>query len=160
MINATRMSYAYKEIYEILKIFPEDFVSKIPQEKIDFFATNMCSEYEFNVTAQGFDPDDILVETAAIITLLFRDYWATQEQKEKIINFQKGAHKIATATKESGYTFDGSGFRKNEDTNVPEIENKEKINNDVYENQSIAEIKDNGWKSIFNKIISFFRIKK
>ena len=36
-----RNTYAYKEIYEILRIFPQELVAKIPQEKIRFFYNNM-----------------------------------------------------------------------------------------------------------------------
>ena len=32
---------AYKEIYEILRIFPEELVKKIPKEIMDFFYYNM-----------------------------------------------------------------------------------------------------------------------
>lgn len=82
---------AYKEIYEILKIFPPELVEKIPKEKISFFYNNMNKNYEYIITKETFDQVSMLEETAAILTILFRDYWAMPTQREKILSFEKNA---------------------------------------------------------------------
>ena len=109
-----RNACAYKEIYEILKIFPRELVNEIPKDKIDFFYQNMNYDYEYNISKETFDGQTMLEETKAILTILFRDYWATSEQKEKLVNFTKNAQ------------------------NVIEKENREKYNPDnLFKNRTI-----------------------
>lgn len=81
---------AYSEILEILKyLTPEDY-EKIPKEKIEVFETYANKNYSFN-----YDPDKTLQEqnvsktARTIIGILFRDYWATEEQRDKIIRVQQ-----------------------------------------------------------------------
>ena len=89
MVDKTidRNACAYKEIYEILKIFPKELVDKVPKEKIEFFYNNMDKNYNYEITKETFDEITMLEETVAIFTILFRDYWSTDEQKKKILNF-------------------------------------------------------------------------
>ena len=80
-----KVSCAYKEIYEILKIFPKELVDRIPKYKLDYIKQNMNESYEYNITKETFDGKTMLDETAAILAILFRDYWATEKQKNKIV---------------------------------------------------------------------------
>ena len=79
-----KVSCAYKEIYEILKIFPKELVDRIPKYKLDYIKQNMDESYEYNITKETFDGKTMLDETAAILAILFRDYWATEKQKNKM----------------------------------------------------------------------------
>ena len=81
------VSCPYKQIYEILKIFPKEPVDKVPKYKLDYIKQNMDESYEYNITIETFDGRTMLDETAAILAILFRDYWATEKQKDKIINY-------------------------------------------------------------------------
>lgn len=80
---------AYVEVLEILKYIPTRDYNKIPQNKIKLFAANANSNYKFN-----YDLDKTLEEqnvskiAKGIIAILFRDYWATDEQRQKIIDKQ------------------------------------------------------------------------
>lgn len=84
--NAT----AYKEVMEIIKYLPEEEYNKIPEEKIKFLKENMDTTYDFTI-----DPDidlskqNISRKANAIIISLFLDYFATEKQKEKIIEILK-----------------------------------------------------------------------
>lgn len=84
-IKLNKYANAYKEIYEILQIFPEELVNKIPKEKVEFYRVNMNQEYEYNVSKANFENIPMLKETESILANLFRDYWATETQKEKIL---------------------------------------------------------------------------
>lgn len=76
---------AYTEVLEILKYFPEEEFNKIPKEKIKYYEDNMDTSYEFSI-----DPDDdledqdISPEANAILVSIFQDYFASEEQKEKL----------------------------------------------------------------------------
>lgn len=76
---------AYKEVITILNYVPEADVKKIPQEKINFYRSNMDQDYEYMIDeTKGFEEQELLEETKAILANIFRDYWATPYQKERI----------------------------------------------------------------------------
>lgn len=79
-------AYAYSEVLEILKYIPIEDYNKIPKNKIELFKINASHEYTFK-----YNPNKTLNEqnvskiTKGIIAILFRDYWATEVQRNKII---------------------------------------------------------------------------
>jgi len=76
---------AYKEVIEILNFIPKDSVDKIPQTMIDTFKAKMDNTYNFKVDInKSFEEQKLLEETKAIFANIFRDYWATSYQKERI----------------------------------------------------------------------------
>ena len=84
MINNT-YAKAYTEILEIIKHFSEEDYSKIPEEKIEFYKKNMDVNYKFTIDPEiDLSEQNISKEANAIIVNLFREYFATEEQKKKI----------------------------------------------------------------------------
>ena len=84
MINNT-YAKAYTEVLEILKYFPEEEYKKIPIEKINFYKSHMDKEYKFTINPEiDLANQNISKEANAIIVSLYRDYYATEEQKVKI----------------------------------------------------------------------------
>ena len=76
---------AYTEVLEILKYFPEEEYKKIPVEKINFYKSNMDKNYKFSINPEiDLATQNISKEANAIIVSLYRDYYATEEQKVKI----------------------------------------------------------------------------
>ena len=76
---------AYKEVIEILNYVPQESVNKIPQIMIETFKANMDLNYDFKVDInKSFEEQKLLDETKAILANIFRDYWATPYQKERI----------------------------------------------------------------------------
>jgi len=85
-----KYTIAYKEVLEILKHIPIEEYNKIPKTKIEFFEMNADNEHIFNYDInKTLDEQNVLSITKGIIILLFRDYWATDGQREKIIAKQK-----------------------------------------------------------------------
>ena len=132
---------AYSEILEILKyLTPEDY-EKIPKEKIEFFEKNANKNYTFN-----YNPDKTLQEqnvsktARTIIGILFRDYWASEEQRDKIIMFQQQERIKIEKEKQEKY--------KGEDIF--------KSNNTVSQSEEVAlvEVKEEKW---YKKVFDFFR---
>lgn len=84
MINNT-YAKAYTEVLEVIRHFPKEEYSKIPVEKIEFYKTNMDKDYTFTINPEiDLAEQNISQEANAIIVNLFRDYFATEEQKIKI----------------------------------------------------------------------------
>ena len=85
---------AYSEVLEILKHVDKKDINKIPVDMLNMFKKNASNENKFN-----YDPNKTLQEqnvsevTRIIIAILFRDFWATLEQKEKIISVQNTKRK-------------------------------------------------------------------
>ena len=132
---------AYSEILEILKyLTPEDY-EKIPKEKIEVFEKNANRDYTFS-----YAPDKTLQEqnvskiARTIIGILFRDYWATEEQKEKIIKWQQQERIRIENEKQEKY--------KSEDIF--------KNSNIVHKTEEVAlvEVKEEKW---YDKVFQFFR---
>ena len=84
MINNT-YAKAYTEVLEILKYFPEEEYKKIPVEKINFYKSNMDKDYKFTINPEiDLANQNISKEANDIIVSIYRDYYATEEQKVKI----------------------------------------------------------------------------
>lgn len=82
-------SNAFKEVIEILKYIPREDYNKIPKNKITLFEKNSNKNYNFKYNPHiSLDEQNVSKRAKAIIAILFRDYWATSEQREKIIEKQ------------------------------------------------------------------------
>lgn len=76
---------AYTEVLEIISYFPQEEYNKIPKEKIVFYKENMDRDYKFTINPEiDLAEQNISKEASAIIITIFRDYFATTEQKEKL----------------------------------------------------------------------------
>lgn len=76
---------AYTEVIEILKYVPNEDVQKIPEEKLEFYKENMDKEYNYKLDFEKkFEEQEMSEITKAILANIFRDYWATPYQKERI----------------------------------------------------------------------------
>lgn len=139
---------AYTEVLEILKYLPQEELEKIPQEKIEFYERNCDKQYKFEFDiSKPIDEQQTLRETNAVIVLLFRDYFATELQKEKL-------EKILLQNEEK----QDKEFR--EKYNPDEIFKKSVEDNveKQTETMDLVEIKrDNIIKEIFKKIINFIK---
>lgn len=144
-----RNACAYKEIYEILRIFPQELVAKIPQEKIDFFCNNMDINYKYDIRVDTFDGQTMLEETKAILTILFRDYWATPTQKKKILDYENSIKDRLEEKTRIKYNPDNLFKKKENQSNV-----EEKV-----EQMAMVEYKENIFKRIINKILSILKFR-
>lgn len=144
-----KYAIAYSEVLEILKHIPLEDYNKIPKTKIEFFKTNADNEYTFN-----YDPSKTLEEqnvsniTKGIIILLFRDYWATEIQRNKIIAKQNYDR---MKLEEKKYNPDNIFINHYKNPFTDNTEN----------NQELALIKTNNmkwYKKIWKLIKVFFRI--
>ena len=81
---------AYNEVLEILKYISKEDYNKIPIEQIKLFEANANPNHIFSYNPEKtLDEQNALKITKGIIAILFRDYWATSEQKNKILNYEK-----------------------------------------------------------------------
>lgn len=136
---------SYSQILEILKYIPKEDYNKIPKNIIELFENNCYKESKFK-----YNPEKTLQEqnvtntTKTIIAILFRDYWATTEQREKIKNVQEQERSKQADVNDI--------FKRNKQKII--TDNIEEYN--VSENLPIVVEKDNIFKRIINKIRRIF----
>ena len=84
-------SNSFTEVYYILQNTERELVNKIPLKFVNFLKDNMNSSYIPNIkTDVPINQQNILEETEAILSLIYRSYWATDEEKKEFaINDKK-----------------------------------------------------------------------
>ena len=81
---------AYNEVLEILKYISKEELNKVPQDIIEMFKNNASNENQFIYNPNKTLQEQNVSEFArTIIAILFRNYWATESQRQKIIEKQK-----------------------------------------------------------------------
>ncbi len=144
---------AYKEVFEILKYIPNADYNKIPSEKIELYKTMQDKDYDFKYDpSKTLDEQNVTKRAKAIIGLLFRDYWATDIQREKILAKQKYERQKIEEDKALNYRYEDL-FKKNK-SEIKQAEIKDDI-----ENVSLVEYKESIFTKFLNKIKKFFKGK-
>ena len=79
----TTYEMAYVEVLAILKKYlKENEFNKIPKEKIDFFEKHKDFNYIFNINNElPIEKQSISKKAKAILVILYRDYFANEQQK-------------------------------------------------------------------------------
>lgn len=143
---------AYKEVIEVLKYVPEESVNKIPQIMINTFKAKMDKKYNFTVDInKSFEEQNLLEETKAIFANIFRDYWATPYQRERIEAKEKYDRQKEEEEKKVKYNSDNI-FIKRDKVDVKESTAETNITNLPIEvkKEKFYEIIINFIKRIFN----------
>ena len=105
---------AYSEVLEILKYIPVEDYNKIPKNKMELFKTNANNDYSFKYNPnKTLDEQNVSKTAKAIIAILFRDYWATEIQRKKIIEKQNYDRMKLEEEKKARYNSDNL-FKDNE----------------------------------------------
>ncbi|MCI9039874.1 MAG: hypothetical protein HFJ29_08510 [Clostridia bacterium] len=79
-----RYQNALAEVEEILQNTQEDLVAKIPNKIRQFIRENKNQEYMTSiVNGKLLNEQDILPETQSLLALIYRSYWATEEEKKE-----------------------------------------------------------------------------
>ena len=139
---------AYKEVIEVLKYVPDESVNKIPKEMIEMFNEKMDKSYNFSIDiTRNFEEQELLEETKAIFANIYRDYWATPEEKEEIL--KKEAIEWQKIEEEKRLKYNSNIFEKKEHIKMKENSIIKDKNNEVQ-----IQVKK---ETFFQKIIKFFQ---
>lgn len=140
---------SFKEVYVILENTENKLLSKIPTNFMNFIKDNMNNDYETNIDPSvDIDKQKLLNETEAILSLIYRSYWATnEERKEFEIQDQKD--------------FIENEEKKKEEYPVKDIyqifEERKNINKIAIDNNLMVIKKENFIKRFFKKILNIFQ---
>ncbi len=154
MIENISIEYAnaYTEVLEILSKMSKNDYNKIPRDMIQVFEIYSNKEYTFEYDfKKDFDQQGISKRAKLILAILFRDYWANDNQREKIIAKQNYDRQKLEEEKRKIYNTD---IFKNKENNI-EIDGIDNISEQV--NMIQYEHKKSIIKKIINKLKSIFR---
>lgn len=85
---------AYSEVLEILKCIPKEEYEKIDKEKLEFYEKNKKQYYDFNYDKnKTLDEQGVSKIAKIIISIIYRDYWASNEERDKIFEMQNNMRK-------------------------------------------------------------------
>ena len=144
------MEEAYRnglaEVDMILNYADEESLSKIPENLKQFIKENK-SDYTTKINPEkDLKDQDLLYETQVILSVLYRDYWASQDERKQLLEEEKAELMDIENRKNEKYNYNDLFKNKNSEieTNVKEI-------------KSIV-VKQNLIRKILNKIRGFFRL--
>ena len=138
---------ACAEVVRILDYIPYRDYKKIPKDVILHYEKNASKDCDFEYDIKcSLDEQNVSKTAKTIIAILFRDYWATLEQKNKILNYEKYEAIKEEKIKKEKYNSNDI-FKNNNKSTI--IENKD--NNQETALVNISNIK---W---YEKIWKFFK---
>lgn len=149
MVKVENYPNAYKEVYEILKIVPQEDLYKIPKRFIEMIEKRMNKDYKFLIdeNMDFVEEQELMLETRTILAYIFLNYWATEKQRGTInIKFKKD---IEDAENQKRELYNVDVFKNKKQL---EEKNKKELEMVVYK-------KENFITKIFNKIKRFFGLK-
>lgn len=145
---AENYACAYKEVIEVLKYTKREDVNKIPKYRILLWKTNMKKDYDFKIdTTKTLEEQNLSKEAKAIIANIFKKYWATDYQKERIEAKEK--YDIEQMEKEKYQKYNPDDIFKNRKQNIQQEEVASKT-------VSMVEYREPLFKRILNKIKNIF----
>lgn len=138
---------AYKEVIEILKYVPDEDVQKIPEEKLQFYKSNMDNEYNYKLDmTKEFEEQEMSDITKAILANIFKDYWANPYQKERIEAKEKSDMENLEEEKRKKYNPDNIFKDRKKETTVGNTNLPVEIKKETFFKKLISFI-----KRLFNK---------
>ena len=157
---ASNYAKAYTEVLEIINHFSEEERELIPEEKIKFFNENCDKNYDFRIdTNMPLEDQNISKEANAIIVVLYRDYFATEEEKQKIEVILKKNSEEKEKLKREKYNPDDLFKNNQEESKENNIKQNEEIKEVNTSELPIVKKEDGFFKRFINYIKSLFSKK-
>lgn len=114
---------AYTEVLEILKYLPKEEYNKIPRNKIEFYDKHKDKDYIFRFDeTKPLNEQYISREANAVVVTLFRDYFASETQKEKLENILKNNYIKQQEELQIKYNTNDIFKNKQNNENIPKNE--------------------------------------
>lgn len=135
---------SYTEILEIVKYIPDDFLRKIPRSTIERYYKDSDKNYNFSYDVKKtLESQKVSHLTQILLANLYIDYWASEEERNKINSYDKKS----LAEKEQ---------EKRKVYNPNEVFNQQNVrNNKIKDEESMIPVKSKGF---FEKIIDKIKI--
>ena len=138
------------EMNILLRYIDYELVEKIPQKIIEFFQDVASPHFKSRIDPRlPLDQQLLLPSTECMLTLLYRQYWCTNEEREELDELLLAGEE--TRQQEEQATFDNI-FQKIETNEVEFVHEAENLPVEVKENDIMNKI-----KAILNAITELFK---
>lgn len=140
---------AYTQVYTILEMLSEEEKKKIPEKILIGIKNKMDKKYEFEINEENIEEVVLLEDTERILSVIYTDYLASNEEKNIIKNKEDSLKKEKEKVKQEKYSY--SIFRSNKER----LENKN-IDEEIKNKENKVEylVCKEKW---YNKIINFIK---
>lgn len=143
---------AYKEVIELLKYTKREDVNKISRYRILLWKKNMKKDYDFKIDiSKPLSEQNFSDEAKAILANIFKNYWATEYQKQRILDKEKYDMQVEEENKSLKYNPNDL------------FKNRNKRIDSSYTNENtiaLVEYKESFTSKIINKIKKFLHLIK
>ena len=148
-------SMALCEVEYILNNTDEQLIKMIPNSFINWIKNNKSKTYKPNLRNDiPIESQKLLPETEAIISVIYRKYWSSEEEKEKYREEDKKYAEYEELQKRNKYPTDiNEILKKNTNQSQKIYENEQNI---PMERSLTVVKKENIFKRIINKIKKIF----
>ena len=142
---------SYNETYDIICHLDKNLYDKIPKNFLELIKKNIEPDYKVNIDySKSINDQDLKKDTRILLSLIYRDYLCSQDEKDKLIQNDK---RQLNDEEEQKHGFDNI-FKGHIEKN--EIEKSEQYNTEM---QIIKYRKSSFFTNIINKIKAFFMRK-
>lgn len=147
---------ACTEVLEILSHFSEEDFSRIPSDKIEFLKQNCDKDYDYKIDPEvELEKQYISEEANAIIIGLYREYFATEHQRNVLDDILK--HNQVLADRESRMKYNPDNvFESKQEQSSESIVEKEEVSSNV----QLVEYKESFLTKVKNFILRLLHIKE
>lgn len=142
---------AYTQVYNILEILSESEKRKIPEKILIGIKNKMDKSYDFEVDEENIEEIPLLEDTEKILSVIYTDYLATDEEKEVIKNKERICLMEKEKRKQKNYSSNVFADKKEQ------LEDKGAEKETTYqenENKYLTEVEKEKW---YHKIINFIK---
>lgn len=142
---------ALAEVEEILQNTEEELVTKIPNKIRQFIRENRNQEYTTQiVNDKPLNEQEILPETQELLALIYRSYWATEEEKKEFA--QKDSMELEKEEKVKQNLYSNNIFDNKKE--ITKVEEKKKEITDI-----VLAQKEKWYQKAWRKLCELFKRK-
>lgn len=149
---------ALAEVDMILNYVDEESFSKIPEAYISFIKDNK-SDYIAKINPKkSLIEQKLLYETKVVLSVLYRDFWSSEEERKDLI--KKEQEELKNIEKNKKIKYNSEELFKEKRKNTYQIQNNSKNNskNNSQKNTQVLVVRENFFEKILNKIKKLFKL--
>lgn len=140
---------SFKEVHDILENTDDELLAKIPSKFMEFLNNNMNSDYMTNIDPNiDIDKQPLLKETEALLSLIYRSYWATADEKKEFAI--KDADELKKKEEMKKQNYEGKDIYQ-------VFEQRKNLDSITLDNSLMVIKKENFMQRILNKILNLFK---
>ena len=146
-------SKALKEVYIILRFLGRDIIDKIPRNFMKFVEQHMDKNYIFFIDENiPIESQNFSNETLGIISLIYRDYIASEEERKKVLKEDIDRLNKVQAELSEKYNYDNLFKNKSKNQNFDD--------NNIINNTDLIIYEEKWYIRILSMLFKLFKKSK